>query len=38
VEDRDAMVEHGMSDGVEDGYNRLDELLAKLGQPVGAGG
>ena len=36
VEDRDGMVEHGMSDGVEDGYNRLDELLAKLGDPVGA--
>lgn len=36
VEDRDAMVEHGMSEGVEDGYNRLDELLAKLKQPVGA--
>ena len=35
VADRDAMVEGGMSEGVEDGYNRLDELLAKL-QPVGA--
>jgi uncharacterized protein YndB with AHSA1/START domain len=35
VADRDAMVEAGMGDGVEDGYNRLDELLAKL-QPVGA--
>ena len=35
VSDRDAMVEAGMGDGVEDGYNRLDELLATL-QPVGA--
>jgi uncharacterized protein YndB with AHSA1/START domain len=33
VEDRDAMVEHGMAEGVEDGYNRLDELLPTL-QPV----
>jgi len=32
---RDAMVENGMAEGVEDGYNRLDELLATL-QPVGA--
>jgi uncharacterized protein YndB with AHSA1/START domain len=30
VADRDAMVEHGMADGVEDGYNRLDELLPTL--------
>jgi uncharacterized protein YndB with AHSA1/START domain len=37
VADRDAMVEAGMSDGVEDGYNRLDELLPTL-QPVGAAG
>ena len=35
VADRDQMVENGMGDGVEDGYNRLDELLGKL-QPVGA--
>jgi uncharacterized protein YndB with AHSA1/START domain len=35
VEDRDMMVENGMGDGVEDGYNRLDELLATF-QPVGA--
>jgi uncharacterized protein YndB with AHSA1/START domain len=33
VADRDAMVDAGMSDGVEDGYNRLDELLPTL-QPV----
>ena len=36
VEDRDAMVQAGMGDGVEDGYNRLDELLPSL-QPVTAG-
>jgi uncharacterized protein YndB with AHSA1/START domain len=36
VADRDGMVENGMGDGVEDGYNRLDELLARLAQPVGA--
>jgi uncharacterized protein YndB with AHSA1/START domain len=35
VADRDAMVEAGMSSGVEDGFNRLDELLARL-EPVGA--
>ena len=34
VADRDAMVESGMAEGVEDGYNRLDELLARIG-PVG---
>lgn len=33
---RDAMVENGMAEGVEDGYNRLDELLARQAQPVGA--
>lgn len=36
VADRDAMVEAGMSSGVEDGYNRLDELLPTL-QAVAAG-
>ena len=35
VEDRDIMIENGMGDGVEDGYNRLDDLLATL-KPVGA--
>jgi uncharacterized protein YndB with AHSA1/START domain len=35
VEDRDAMIENGMGEGVEDGYTRLDELMATL-QPVGA--
>jgi uncharacterized protein YndB with AHSA1/START domain len=37
VADRDAMVEAGMSEGVEDGYNRLDELIEKLKAPVAAG-
>jgi hypothetical protein len=36
VADRDGMVENGMGDGVEEGYDRLDELLVKLAQPVGA--
>ena len=36
VADRDAMVEHGMADGVEEGYDRLDELVTKLQEPVGA--
>lgn len=36
VADRDGMVQSGMGEGVEDGYNRLEELLAKLAQPVGA--
>lgn len=35
VADRDAMIEHGMAEGVEDGYNRLDELLPSL-VPAGA--
>ena len=30
VEDRDGMVASGMSEGVLDGYSRLDELLASL--------
>ena len=36
VADRDGMVESGMGEGVEDGYNRLEELLAKTTQAVGA--
>lgn len=35
VADRDAMVAAGMGDGVEDGFNRLDELLPSL-QPAAA--
>jgi uncharacterized protein YndB with AHSA1/START domain len=34
VEDRDQMVESGMEQGVNDGYERLDDLLARL-TPVG---
>lgn len=34
VEDRDAMVEHGMAGGVTEGYDRLDEVLEKLAAPV----
>jgi uncharacterized protein YndB with AHSA1/START domain len=29
VEDRDAMLESGMEEGVNEGYERLDELLAR---------
>ncbi len=34
VADRDAMVESGMESGLNEGYDRLDELLARLA-PVG---
>lgn len=34
VEARDGMVESGMEEGMNDGFDRLDELLAKLRQPV----
>jgi uncharacterized protein YndB with AHSA1/START domain len=34
VEARDAMIESGMESGVNEGYDQLDELLAKLRQPV----
>ena len=30
VEARDAMVDNGMADGMSEGYERLDDLLAKL--------
>jgi len=33
VEARDAMVEAGMASGAEEGYDRLDELLGRLGGP-----
>jgi len=36
VADRDGMVESGMSEGMDDGYNRLEELLARLAHAVGA--
>ena len=34
VEARDAMIAGGMEDGVNDGFDRLDDLLARLRQPV----
>jgi uncharacterized protein YndB with AHSA1/START domain len=34
LEARDAMVQAGMSEGVNDGYNRLDELIERLGVPA----
>jgi hypothetical protein len=30
VEARDAMIEGGMAEGINSGYQRLDELLARL--------
>ncbi|HEY7590498.1 MAG TPA: SRPBCC family protein [Candidatus Limnocylindrales bacterium] len=40
VEARDAMVESGMAEGVNDGYARLDDLLAELSarQPAASRG
>jgi uncharacterized protein YndB with AHSA1/START domain len=35
VEARDAMVQAGMAEGVNEGYERLDELLAQLAVPAG---
>jgi uncharacterized protein YndB with AHSA1/START domain len=34
IEARDGMIQSGMEEGMNDGYDRLDELLAKLRQPV----
>lgn len=34
VEARDAMVESGMEIGLNEGYGRLDDLVARLAQPV----
>ncbi len=34
VDDRDAMVQAGMAEGVNEGFERLDELVARL-VPVG---
>ena len=34
IEARDAMIEGGMEDGMNDGFDRLDDLLATLRQPV----
>jgi uncharacterized protein YndB with AHSA1/START domain len=35
LEDRDGMVQAGMGDGVTEGFERLDELLARMPLPVG---
>ena len=35
VEDRDAMVAAGMETGINEGFERLDALLAKMAAPVG---
>jgi uncharacterized protein YndB with AHSA1/START domain len=35
LEDRDGMVQAGMGDGVSEGFERLDELLATMPVPVG---
>ena len=35
LEDRDGMVQAGMGDGVNEGFERLDELLASMPLPVG---
>jgi uncharacterized protein YndB with AHSA1/START domain len=35
LEDRDGMVQSGMGDGVNEGFERLDELLATMPLPVG---
>ena len=34
VEARDGMIESGMEEGMNDGFAQLDELLAKLREPV----
>jgi uncharacterized protein YndB with AHSA1/START domain len=34
VEARDAMLQGGMADGMNEGYDRLDELVARLAAPV----
>lgn len=35
LEDRDGMVQAGMGDGMTEGFERMDELLAKMPAPVG---
>lgn len=37
IEARDAMIESGMEEGMNDGFDRLDELLERLATPAGAG-
>jgi uncharacterized protein YndB with AHSA1/START domain len=34
IEARDAMINSGMESGMDDGFDRLDDLLARLRQPV----
>lgn len=34
VEDRDAMYQGGMAEGMNEGYRRLDELLGRVAAPV----
>jgi uncharacterized protein YndB with AHSA1/START domain len=34
IEARDAMIDSGMESGMNDGFDRLDDLLARLRQPV----
>jgi uncharacterized protein YndB with AHSA1/START domain len=34
IEARDAMVDSGMEEGMNDGFDRLDDLLARLATPV----
>lgn len=34
LEARDAMLQSGMADGMNEGYDRLDELLARLAAPI----
>jgi uncharacterized protein YndB with AHSA1/START domain len=36
VEDRDGMVQSGMADGVNEGFDRLEELLERMKVPVSA--
>lgn len=35
VDDRDAMIESGMESGLNEGFDRLDELVARMTAPVG---
>lgn len=37
IEARNAMIESGMEEGMNDGFDRLDELLERLATPAGAG-
>jgi uncharacterized protein YndB with AHSA1/START domain len=37
IEARNAMIESGMEEGMNDGFDRLDELIERLTAPAGAG-